>query len=525
MTWLAMLAENAWKATIILGAAAAANWALRRSPSALRHVVWTAAFVGLLTLPLLTLEMPRRASLALPVAPGVPAVTVLHVTPAPAHPPRDWSVLPLIWLAGCLGVLAWFLIGTARTAWLVRRSTEARCDAQGRDLARDLGIRRGVRVLACPGIPMPLTWGVLRPVLLLPPDAIQWPAARLRAALLHELVHVRRMDVLWQALAQAACCLYWFHPVVWFGLSRFRKERERACDDAVLLGGMPAHEYAGHLMDLVRLMRAKRASLAGAPAMAEMSDFESRVRALLDRRRNRGPVSRRAAVAVAAAVIAVILPIASVKAQPQARGALAGIVQDASGARVPGCEVTATNLDGTNREVTRTNPAGEYTFAAIPPGKYALEFRMRGFALLKTEATVSAGVPTRADGALQLGSVSESVRIRGQKPAAAAPASPMGTRERIRVGGNVQATKIIFQVRPDYPADLQAAGVQGTVVLRAVISTTGDLLNLQAINTDVHPGLVKAALDAVRLWRYQPTLLNGEPVEVSTTITIDFSLE
>jgi protein TonB len=88
----------------------------------------------------------------------------------------------------------------------------------------------------------------------------------------------------------------------------------------------------------------------------------------------------------------------------------------------------------------------------------------------------------------------------------------------------VQATKLIRMLRPEYPAYLQQLGIQGTVVMRAVISTTGDLLNVEAVNSDVDARLVATALDAVRIWKYQPTLLNGQPVEVATTITVDFQL-
>ena len=83
---------------------------------------------------------------------------------------------------------------------------------------------------------------------------------------------------------------------------------------------------------------------------------------------------------------------------------------------------------------------------------------------------------------------------------------------------------LLCRAPPQYPADLQQLGIQGAVVMRAVISINGDLLNVVALNSDVDARLVNAALDAVRLWKYQPTLLNGQPVEVVTTITVDFQL-
>ena len=206
-----------------------------------------------------------------------------------------------------------------------------------------------------------------------------------------------------------------------------------------------------------------------------------------------------------------------------------GVVEDASHARIPNCQVTAKNLDGTNQEVTRANAAGEYSFAAIPPGRYTLEFRSAGFAAFKRDTAVEAGKAVRVDATLNVGEVSETVVVKGQKPAGATPAvtppAPMASApQRIRVGGNVQAAKLVRMARPQYPADLQQLGIQGTVVMRAVISTTGDLLIVEAIHADGDARLVKAALDAVRQWKYQPTLLNGQPVEVATTITVDFQL-
>jgi TonB family protein len=114
--------------------------------------------------------------------------------------------------------------------------------------------------------------------------------------------------------------------------------------------------------------------------------------------------------------------------------------------------------------------------------------------------------------------------VNGGKPK---PANPVGNGapKRIPVGGNVQASRLITQVRPVYPDDLQQLGLEGMVVMRAVISKEGTVLNPVVVNTSVNPGLAKAAVDAVRQWTYAPTLLNGQPVEVATTITIDFQSE
>jgi protein TonB len=96
------------------------------------------------------------------------------------------------------------------------------------------------------------------------------------------------------------------------------------------------------------------------------------------------------------------------------------------------------------------------------------------------------------------------------------------TPTRITIGGNVQQAKAIERTQPQYPAIAKAAHVQGTVVLHAIIAKDGTVQQLQLMSGP--PLLVNAAMEAVRSWRYQPTLLNGEPVEVDTTIQVVFSL-
>jgi TonB family protein len=537
MTGLEFLVQTMVKASALLAVAFAVNYALRRGSAALRHFVWTAAFAVLLALPLVMAIGPRWAAAA-PTAPGAgsrrsgvegpAAVTMVVRGVRPATGRR----IPFEWLyfAGALVVVGRFGIGIWRTRKMVRGAGVAGHAVKlVEELRCALRIRRPVRALQSVEATVPMTWGILRPVALLPEAAREWPAARLHAVVLHELVHVQRHDLLAQTLAQAACCLYWFHPLVWLAARELRKERERACDDAVLNRGVGAADYAGHLMEMVRSMAARQVSLADAPAMAEASDLESRVRALLDRGRNRTPLSRWMAMTVAALACVLVLPVATLTTHAQAgRGALAGIVTDPSGARVPGCAITIKNLDGSDQEGTKANGAGEYGFASIPAGRYTIEVSARGFKMSQQEGVVMAGMASRADVALAIGNVSEVVTIRATRPSTApspSAARPMGTQERIPIGGNVQMARLIRQPKAVYPEELKQQGISGVVMIQAVISKTGELINPKVINTDVNLLLAQAALDAVQQWRYQPTLLNGEPVEVATKIDVAFELD
>jgi protein TonB len=122
--------------------------------------------------------------------------------------------------------------------------------------------------------------------------------------------------------------------------------------------------------------------------------------------------------------------------------------------------------------------------------------------------------------------------ILGSVPSAAPPPPPPPVKkveaekpagpQRIRVGGNVQQAKLVRQPRPVYPPLAKQARIQGVVKLNAIISRDGTIQNLSVISG--HPLLVPSAMDAVKQWVYQPTQLNGEPVEVVTQIDVNFTL-
>jgi len=108
------------------------------------------------------------------------------------------------------------------------------------------------------------------------------------------------------------------------------------------------------------------------------------------------------------------------------------------------------------------------------------------------------------------------------QPSASPPASPEPRPMRIRVGGNVAAAQIVHQVQPIYPAEAKAAHVSGTVVLHVIIARDGSMQKVEVVSGP--PMLIQAAVDAVQQWRYRPTLLNGQPVEVDSTVQVVFTL-
>jgi TonB family protein len=224
-----------------------------------------------------------------------------------------------------------------------------------------------------------------------------------------------------------------------------------------------------------------------------------------------------------AEAISVSAPRPAPAAAPQsATGALHGFVRHSAQDALQNCWVSARSPERSSMLVAVTNAAGEYHIPGVPPGRYALEFQAAGFLIARNEVVVAPGLSTEDSVNLEIAPVTESISATPARPLGAVPApEPQGN----GVGGNVQPFSLIRKVNPAYPEDLRLAGIEGRVVVRAIISKDGGVLRPWATGADAHPRFVEAAIDAVRQWKYHPTLLNGQPVETPTEIEIVFSLQ
>ncbi|HVE85929.1 MAG TPA: M56 family metallopeptidase, partial [Myxococcales bacterium] len=378
------------KVTVLLLAAALATVLVRRAPAAARHFVWSLAVAGALALPVLGALLPswRVAVLPPPAAPeviepvmdvepvsamevviqpaSVPAPVRLHRVsrPAPfrlAMAPRGVAVVPLtpaaeawaqvpapparparslgaggwvaaLWAAGVALALLRLLAGRIGVRLLARRArpvVDPGPLAVLERLRRRMGIRRAVALLQADRATLPMTWGTLHPAVLLPAEAHAWTTDRLELVLLHELAHVRRLDALTQLVAQLACAIYWFHPLVWLAARRMRALREYACDDHVLNCGTRASAYAGEILELLRSLRSDPLAPASATlAMARRSHIEGRLVAILDPGARRRAFGSRSAGLVGALGLLVLMPLAALQptaaAQPQPQDAPKG---------------------------------------------------------------------------------------------------------------------------------------------------------------------------------------------------------
>ena len=364
------------KATLILAAASLLALAMRRASAATRYFIWTCAVGAVLAIPAISSFLPHWT---LPVEGPAPSGSRAccfsgghawdsRPEPNAVQPAHSRSVpWPIaIWLAGAIAALIRVGVGHLRLARLLRRARKVRAPEwiAARDTAAALlGVRRTIKLVRSAETDVPLAAGVFATSVVLPENSQDWDAERRHLVLLHELTHARRIDPLVRLIARVAGALYWFHPLMWLAVARLRREQEHSCDDAVVRAGTAQSTYAEHLVSLARCVSGAHGA---ALAMAATSEFEQRVRALLDARRNRSGMSARICWTAAAAALAVVLPLAALHGQESTRPvSLAGTVYDASGAVVPGVLVLLKS-NTNHEEASRANAAGEFTFSGCP---------------------------------------------------------------------------------------------------------------------------------------------------------------
>jgi beta-lactamase regulating signal transducer with metallopeptidase domain len=335
------------KASVLLSLTLLAVFLLRRAPAAVRHRLWTFAFVALLALPMLTAALPAldvplpggwAMSAMAPHLGAAPAPVEHRAADAPTHPApragvvgasagtdaptaahvsrstsgdaarasgprrtvaeRIWTLLLALWLAGAGVAAARLALSLLRVRRLSRSADEIR-DPAWRDaaaaLAGRLGLSRSVRLLASADVGTPMAAGVLRPTIFLPVSASAWSAECRDIVLAHEIAHLAVRDPLRHVTARLALSCYWFHPLAWVAARQGTLAREQACDEAVLALGTRPSTYARVLLDLAGAWRSPAAA-HGALPMVERSLLETRLMAILSD--SRPAIARRAVLPV-----------------------------------------------------------------------------------------------------------------------------------------------------------------------------------------------------------------------------------
>jgi TonB family protein len=533
---------------------------------------------------------------------------------------------------------AWLAGGLVRLRRLRRAGARVPESPANDEVQTLLRARAEIRYVDAVG--QPVTFGFLRPVVLLPASLVALPPDQQRAVLAHELWHVRRSDWAWVIAEEILRAVLWFHPAIWWLISRIQSSREEVVDELTVLLTSSRRSY----LDALLAFADKPPLFPAAPFMRRRELFNRMV--LISKEAVMS--SRRIVASCAGMVVVLVLagwygaaafplkaePIArAVQVQAPARDArpgdakppttrevelttaLAAGTLDASGSfelaklqeqrgapteaeatllalrqaqpgnagayhalaalynrigqfdRAVGTLEEAAALDASNpkghqivaeyyhEKATKDHTLGPtermtYLRQGIAAADRALAAQsdfvgaliyknllLRAQAGVETDASKRQALLSEADRlrrrALELRSASGAeMRFvpRGDGAAPPPPPPPDGAdaaglvdgRAPLRVGGNIAVPTKIRDVRPEYPADALAAGVQGVIILEALIDQSGAVRRARVLRSI--PALDHAAADAVRQWRFTPTLLNGEPVPVMMTVTVNFSL-
>jgi TonB family protein len=490
-----------------------------------------------------------------------PSSTAPHtlLKPDAANPPLTSSLaIAFVWMSGAVLLLFRFGAGVVAVRGMAKKA--AGVDEEGwltliEELRSDVGIRRRVNVFFSQLPASPMTWGVLRPTVLLPATAHEWSKERRRVVLAHELAHVKRNDALAQIFVQLVCGIYWLNPLVWCAAHRIRIERERACDDRVLRLGTTASDYADHLIQILRGLRSQRTFSLAAISMAQPSQLETRLVSILDSRASRRTLSKTglallgsitAVITISLSAIGIVasapLPpvaFASIRvnpappAQPATKPAARsqrtrignGDVVPSSAVIPPRVveskppiytdEATLARIEGTVTLEAAVDVRGAIKILRVVKALgYGLDERAIGAALdWKFEPGTRNGVPVETIMQLDVDFKLPPPKIDSKDGS-----------EVLKVGRGVSPPTVISRVEPAYSDEARDAKYQGTVVVRATVHKDGTL-TVDKVVRELGLGLDQKAIEALEMWKFKPATRNGEPVAVELNIEVNFNLK
>lgn len=531
------------RSLLILGAGTLISRFMPRLRPAQRHALLCGSFVLLFLWPLFASQLPEvRPFLTVPSS-GRATVTIQQFMVSHRAANASVGSPVLLWLAAALLTLTPLFIARLRLRSVLSRARP--CDDHDwyillEELATQLKCQKIPNLLIHPGAVMPMVVGVWSARILLPDECHSWTPLRRRVVLLHELAHIARRDLLSQYFARLMAAAWWFQPLAWLVLSLLRRESERACDELVMASGVRSSDYATELLSMAQTYRV--ASDTGI-AMARAAGLEVRIQSILQ---PQAGMSKHSVAAAIFCLTALTLAASVVNPSPLSPSAVStrghtmkhtlfagllasagltaatigGSLYDPSGAAVPNAKALLYDPDTNTKFETTTASDGKFSFEPLPAGQYILRVQSPGFATIFREFRVKTDSKVDHALVLALGKAQETVNVSAEGTPAPIPSAEP---HRLRVGGAVAEMNLVTKVTPPYPKAAKIAGVQGTVNLETVISKEGEPLDIRVLSSP-SDDLTQSALEAVRQWRYKPTLLNGDPVEIVTEVVVNYTL-
>lgn len=563
--------------TCVVALGSVVAWLLRLDVAVVRYAYWRVLLALCLLLPLMQGRQIAGGDGNVVVTTGVvDGVGPGALEGAATTAAFEWTSFVLPLLAGGVAVrLLWIGASLLRLRRLRRLGSRAPETEIQEELQAIIGTQCEVRYVE--PLKQPVTFGWRHPVILLPATLANSQPEMQRAVLSHELFHVKRRDWAWLVGEEIVCALLWFNPAVWWMVSRVQLAREVVVDELAVMATGRRRAYVEALIAF-----ADETSLAPVAAFGSRRQLFNRI-VLLSKE---GGMSSHRLVLTCAVMMAVVMVGSwrAVKAFPLTASPDAQTIQQKS----PGpLEQRASPITPENpipRRVMYEAPAfpaeaqdagarGVVTLV-ITLDELGRVSEARRIQLSLTSKTPPVSL-TLGDGhsesdirflinrsaeqadavrALATAFTDAAVRAVGQwryDPPAASPISfpitvafsdsgataAQGARVRgistepgpvwadgaVRVGGKIKAPAKVRDVRPMYPPVAQAARISGMVILELRVNQDGFVSDARVLRSI--PLLDQAAVDAVMQWRFTPTLLNGQPVPVIMTVTVNFALD
>jgi TonB family protein len=528
-----------------------------RSPG-VQYAFWRTLLVLCVLLPIVQPWRPTEMAFVLgPIQPS-PAVTA----GPPALPPGagatalaafDWvAAARLVIMIGIAVRVAWIGLGMVRLRRMRRRAIDTATGFENLQGA----IGTTAPILWSSDVKHPVTFGVLRPVVLLPVALKTSDLAAQRAVVAHELHHVKRRDWGWVVGEELVRSVFWFHPAMWWLISRVQLARETVVDELSILATNARRTYLDTLMAF-----ADDTGLVSPPAFSARRHLFHRIMLLS----KEGEMS---SIRVAFGSCVLVLALGGGTWGAVTAFPLHGVAQDQKPPRDPltpeahhraaveyfeNARDTALTTDEKRQAILKGIAAEDRALAMRPDYVDALVYKnilLRMQAVLSDDPQEMDALTKQADAlrnrALTLQAAAVGTQLQPGMPPPPPPAPRSGQTmpppppppppdgwdefqalvdqyKPVRIGGNIKAPVKTRDVKPVYPPEAQASRVQGVVIIEAILDADGTVAAARVLRSI--PLLDQAALAAVRQWQFTPVLVNGTPHAVMMTTTVNFALQ
>jgi len=586
---LTFLLNASWQSALLVAFAILCDWLLRGLAARYRHLLWVITLVSCLVLPLLscapltkTLWRDQRANIGVTAKPIVisrilspdvdetessnseaPASSIkaeparrifsmspIHVKPSLAEALLALYVILLLWRTANL-LRAW-----RRTRVIVKSAYKFTFPQRAQTIIQRcqaaIGSQR-VRILCSMNVPVPITFGLINPVVILPERLLhEIDEELLTTAVGHELIHVARRDYLANLIYEFIYLPLSFHPAAALVRRRIKQTRELCCDESVAAKLMRADVYARSLVRMIGWAPpTRRLAIDTTIGIDESDTLEVRIMSLLKTPKLSSP--RRALLLIAAALLLLTPCVAAAKlglsldferqdtAASLERQDLAVSASQRQSQELLERQEQQQKSEKLKREMqalkeqARTAPASQRSEieGKLQEVQRVLDEQQRQFSdaearlrevqqkLEEHERMVQQEEKLKNEKRVQDLRAALAQMEKSQPPDEARMRELREQLSQMEKNDGNRKAKLIYKVEPEYPDDARARKIEGSVQLGLTIDHDGEPQNIQ-IKRSLDPSLDQAAVDAIRKWRFEPAMKNGQPVSMWVVVEIYF---